>query len=64
MHNITRMKDKKKYHRTNIYLDPATKDKLLKLQEMGVKFNKSKFFAEKFVKEFRKLKREYQIREG
>jgi hypothetical protein len=58
------MKDKKKYHRTNIYLDPATKDKLLKLQEMGVKFNKSKFFAEKFVREFRKLKIEYQIREG
>lgn len=64
MYNITRMKDKKKYHRTNIYLDPATKDKLLKLQEMGVKFNKSKFFAEKFAKEFRSLRREYQIREG
>lgn len=56
------MAKKEKYTRGNIYHDSQTTSKLEELKKMGIKFNKSKFFAEKFAKEFRRLKRDTKSR--
>ena len=40
----------------NLTITPSVKLKLVELKKQGIKFNRSKFFTEKFEKEFKKLR--------